>query len=114
MPESYVGLLTDATGKPAVLAASRRHGRELFVKLLQPVAVPPGKTLTLWALPKSGVPFRVGTLPGDGKVTLALPAESETLFKNVPRLAATLEPASNVPLTPSESYLLIGSCVKLW
>ncbi|OYW17025.1 MAG: hypothetical protein B7Z52_07440 [Burkholderiales bacterium 12-64-5] len=60
------------------------------------------------------MPFRVGSLPGDGKITLTLPAESETLFKNVPRLAATLESATNVPLTPSESYLLIGSCVKLW
>src|SRR5262249_30235527 len=37
LPQSYVGLLLDAGGKPALLASSRRHGNVLTVKVLQPV-----------------------------------------------------------------------------
>ena len=42
LPASYVGLLTDAAGTPTLLASSRRHGRQLTVKLLKPLAVPSG------------------------------------------------------------------------
>src|SRR5262249_23031851 len=54
LPQSYVGLLTDATGTPTVLASSRRHGSLMTVKLLQPVAIPAGSVAQLWALPRDG------------------------------------------------------------
>jgi anti-sigma-K factor RskA len=116
LPASYVGLLTDGAGKPTVLASSRRHGRQLTVKLLQPVAVPAGAVAQLWALPKDGgAPFPVGVVPGQGSARLTLPDSSEKLFFNVTRLAVSIEAApAKAGDKPSGDFLLSGHCVKLW
>jgi anti-sigma-K factor RskA len=114
LPASYVGLLTDAAGQPVLLASSRRHGRTLTVKLLQPLAVPPGRVAQLWALPKDGsAPFAVGVVPAQGSATIALPDTSERLFSNVTRLAVSLEPAAGAA-QPSSAFVISGPCVKLW
>ena len=115
LPASYVGLLTDAQGKATVLASSLRHGKQLTLKLLQPVAVPPGQVAQLWALPKDGEPFPVGVVPAQGPVTLALADTSEKLFFNVPRLAVSIEAApAKAGDRPSGEFVLSGPCVKLW
>ena len=118
LPASYVGLLTDAAGKPALLASSRRHGSQLTVKILQPVSVPAGKVAQLWALPASGAPVPVAVmppLPPKGSVTVVLPASSEKLFFNVPRLGVSIESAPAKPGdAPSGEFVLAGFCVKLW
>jgi len=118
LPASYVGLLTDAAGKPTLLASSRRHGKQLTVKLLQPVSVPAGKVAQLWALPANGAPFPVAVmppLPPKGSVTVALPDSSEKLFFNVPRLGVSIEPApAKAGDAPSGEFVLAGHCVKLW
>ena len=116
LPQSYVGLLTDAAGKPTVLASSRRHGRLLTVKLLQPIAVPAGRVAQLWALPMDGsAPFPVGVVPSSGSATIALAEPSEKLFFNVARLAVSFEPAAAKPGdAPSGEFVLSGHCVKLW
>ena len=116
LPASYVGLLTDSAGKPAVLASSRRHGRQLTVKLLQSVAIPAGLVAQLWALPKDGsAAFPVGTVPGSGSATVPLADTSEKLFFNVSRLAVSIEPApAKAGDKPSGDFVLSGPCVKLW
>lgn len=116
LPASYVGLLTDSSGKPTVLASSRRHGRQLTVKMLQPVAVPAGQVAQLWALPKDGgAPFPIGTVPSQGSGTVALADTSEKLFFSVTRLAVSFEPAPARPgARPSGDFVLAGPCVKLW
>jgi anti-sigma-K factor RskA len=115
LPESYVGLLTDQSGMPAVLAGSRRQGKELFVKILKPQAIAPGQVLQLWALPANGAPFPIGAIPAQGKATIPLADTSETLFKDVPRLGVTLESApATAGAAPSGPFLLSGHCVKLW
>jgi anti-sigma-K factor RskA len=115
LPASYVGLLSDAEGKPTVLASSRRHGRQLTVKLLQPVAVPSGSVAQLWALPKDGAAFPVGVVPGSGSATVALADTSEALFSNVSRLAVSIEAApAKTGDKPSGEFVLSGPCVKLW
>jgi anti-sigma-K factor RskA len=115
LPASYVGLLSDAQGRAAVLASSRRHGRVLTVKLLQPMAVPAGSVAQLWAHPKEGAPFPVGTVPPSGSATIALADTSERLFANVPRLAVTIEPGPAAPgSVPSGEPVASGPCVKLW
>jgi anti-sigma-K factor RskA len=118
LPHSYVGLLSDAAGKPVVLASSTRHGRVLSLKLLQPIAVPPGQVARLWALPSDGrVPFAVGVVPASGKATIALPDSAERLFAAVPRLGVRLEPADTAAAAPTAApgnFVISGPCVKLW
>jgi len=116
LPQSYVGLLSDTEGRPAVLASSLRHGRQLSVKLLQPVVVPAGRVAQLWALPRDGsAPFPVGVVPDHGSAMLALADSSEKLFFNVTRLAVSLESApAQAGAAPSAPFVLIGPCVKLW
>jgi anti-sigma-K factor RskA len=115
LPESYVGLLTDQSGMPAVLAGSKRHGKALFVKILRPQRIPPGQVLELWALPAAGVPFPIGTIPARDKATIPLAEDSETLFKDVPRLGVTIESApAAAGAAPSGPFVLSGHCVKLW
>ncbi len=116
LPASYVGLLLDPAGKPTLVASSRRHGRQLTVKLLQPLTVPSGRVAQLWALPKDGgAAFPVGVIPAQGSAQLALADESEKLFFSVSQLAVSFEktPASAGDI-PSDTYALIGHCVKVW
>jgi anti-sigma-K factor RskA len=120
LPASYVGLLSATPGgPPSVLASSRRQGRQLSVKMLQPITVPAGRVAQLWALPKDGAPFPVAVVPAGvapGKsVALALTDTSEKLFFTVPRLAISLEAAPARPGdAPSGEFVLSGPCVKLW
>lgn len=116
LPASYVGLLTDTQGKPTVLASSRRHGRQLSVKLLQPVAVPAGKVAQLWAFPQDGsAAFPVGVVPASGRSTVPLADTSERLFSKVSRLGVTFENAPARPgEAPTQPLVLSGHCVKLW
>jgi len=116
LPQSYVGLLTDSSGVPTVLASSKRHGKLMTVKLLQPVAIPAGSVAQLWALPADGsAAFPVGVVPGSGTGTVALADTSEALFFKVSRLAVSFEAAPAKPGDkPSGDFVLSGHCVKLW
>jgi anti-sigma-K factor RskA len=115
LPQSYVGLLTDAAGRPTVLASSKRHGRLMTVKLLQPVAIPAGSVAQLWALPKDGAAFPVGVVPGSGTASFALADTSEKLFYDVSRLAVSFEAApAKAGDKPTGDFVLSGHCVKLW
>ena len=93
LPQSYVGLLVSDAGQATLLASSRRHGRSITVKLLQPIDVPTGQVARLWALPRDGAPFLVGEVPAKGSATLNLPDSAEKLFFTVARLGVTIEPA---------------------
>jgi anti-sigma-K factor RskA len=117
LPPSYVGLLSDAQGKPGLLLSSRRHGRVLTAKLLQPLPPPAGQVAVLWAFPATagdGAPFRVGTLPAQGSAALPLPQPAEKLFFKVNRLGVSFEPAGALPAQPGSALVWQGPCVKLW
>jgi anti-sigma-K factor RskA len=114
LPQSYVGLLTDADNNAVLLASSTRHGRVLSLKRLRPLSLPQGRVAVLWALPTTGAPFVVGVLPtaANGKLTLA--DTSERLFSNVPRLGVSFEAAPPAPGATPSPFVLTGHCVKLW
>ena len=119
LPASYVGLMLDASGKPTLLASSKRHGRQLTVKVLQPVVVPAGQVAQLWAFPNSGEPFAVAVLPAlpaaKASVTVTMPDTSEKLFSNVGRLGVSIDAVpANPGETPRTDMVLSGHCVKLW
>jgi anti-sigma-K factor RskA len=114
LPQSYVGLLTDAQNNAVLLASSTRHGRILSVKRLRPIDVPSGRVAVLWALPRDAAPFAVGVVPPAEKATLTLADTSEKLFSNVPRLAVSFEPGVPARGATPSSFVLTGHCVKLW
>jgi len=116
LPQSYVGLLIDAAGRATVLASSKRHGKLMTVKLLQPVDIPAGSVAQLWALPADGsAAFPVGVVPGSGTGSVALADTSEKLFFKVSRLAVSIEAApAKAGDKPSGEFVLSGHCVKLW
>ena len=117
LPQSYVGLLTNAQGEPVVLASSTRHGTRMSVKFLRPVDLPAGKVLQLWAMPRDAAPFalgRFGAAKPPGKVEFELAASSEKLLSNVPRLVVTVEDAAAPPSSAPTNEILSGHCVKLW
>ena len=114
LPQSYVGLLTDAQNNAVLLASSTRYGRILSVKRLRPVEVPSGRVAVLWALPRDGAPFAVGVVPLAEKATLTLTDTSEKLFFNVPRLAVSFETGVPAPGATPSPFVLTGHCVKLW
>ncbi|MDZ7653872.1 MAG: anti-sigma factor [Burkholderiaceae bacterium] len=121
LPQSYVGLLTDAQHQPTLLVSSTRHGTLATVKFLRSVTVPAGRVIQVWALPKEGAPIPLGTVaPAQppGSSTFELPGTSEKLLSTVPKLAVSFEPA---PVTdplpagaPAPEFVLSGFCVKLW
>lgn len=114
LPQSYVGLLTDAQGNGKYLASSLRHGRTLTVKAIGPIEPPPaGSRLVLWAVPPTGAPFALGEAPLTGSLSSELPDTSEKLLSKVQKLVVTVETAAN-PSAPSGTPIYTGNCAKLW
>jgi anti-sigma-K factor RskA len=114
LPQSYVGLLTDAQNNAVLLASSTRYGRILSLKRLRPVEGQSGRVAVLWALPRDGAPFAVGVVPLGEQATLTLADTSEKLFSNVPRLAVSFETGLPPPGATPSPFVLTGHCVKLW
>jgi len=122
LPQSYVGLLTDANNVPHLLVSSTRHGTRVTVKSLRPWQVPAGKVAQVWALPRAvdggdlaPVPLGVAvpTKP-PGSTYFELSANSEQLLSNVPRLAVSFEERPATTGEAPSAYVFSGFCVKLW
>ncbi|QSI30262.1 hypothetical protein GNX71_11970 [Variovorax sp. RKNM96] len=117
LPQSYVGVLTDAQGQGRLLVSSLRHGKTLTLKVLGAAPLAPAlasdERLVLWALPADGAPFAMGTVPANGTQVSALPDTSEKLLSKVSRLVVTRERTAT-PSAPSADVVLSGSCAKLW
>ena len=113
---SYIDLLLDAADKPVLVVGSRRLGRQLTLKVLQPIEVPPGKVAQLWAVPKNGAaPFPIAVVPKAGSAQSTSPDVSEKLFANVAQIALSFEAAPAVAgASPAGAFVLRGHCVKLW
>jgi len=113
LPQSYVGLLTDAQGNGKLLVSSLRHGRTMTVKVIGPITPPAGGTLVLWAVPASGPAFALGPVPTSGSAVSMLPDTSEKLLSKVGKLVVTLE-TDAAPAAPSGPVVFSGNCAKLW
>ena len=118
LPESYVGVLSDVKGSGVLLVSSRRHGKAVNLKVLQPLVLPPGHVARLWAFSTEGkAAFAVGIVPPQkGKATLALADTAENLFFKVATLGVRIEPINASHLAPPKlgELLLQGPCGKLW
>ncbi|MEY4417331.1 MAG: hypothetical protein RIQ53_4624 [Pseudomonadota bacterium] len=120
LPESYVGVLATAEGKPGLIVSSLRHGHKVDFKLLKAVPVPAGTELHLWTLDAQGVPQRVGTLPALQNLApgtfagITLPRTANEVFTRAVELAVSAEPAGTTPAAPSQPFVYRGLCGKLW
>jgi anti-sigma-K factor RskA len=113
LPQSYVGLLTDAQGNGKLLVSSLRHGKTMTVKVIGPITPPATGRLVLWAVPASGPAFSLGAVPTSGSAVSMLPDTSEKLLAKVSKLVVTLETDAN-PARPGETVVFSGNCAKLW
>lgn len=113
LPQSYVGLLTDAQGNGKLLVSSLRHGKTMTVKVIGPITPPAAGTLVLWAVPADGPAFALGTVPITGSAVSMLPDTSEKLLSKVSKLVVTLETGAS-PASPSAVVVFSGNCAKLW
>lgn len=112
LPQSYVGLLTDAQGDGKLLVSSLRNGRTLTVKVIGPITQPAAGRLMLWAVPGDAPPFLLGPVPTSGSAVSRLPDTSEKLLSKVRKLVVTLETGGN-PAAPGPA-VFSGNCAKLW
>jgi len=113
LPQSYVGLLTDAQGDGKLLVSSLRHGRTMTVKVIGPITPPAAGRLVLWAVPTDAPPFMLGPVPTSGSAVSMLPDTSERLLSQVRQLVVTLESGER-PAAPSPVVVFSGNCAKLW
>jgi len=114
-PASYVGVLQDGQGRPALATMARRHGRALTVRLLQPVALAPDQVLTLWAWSAAQpIPLRVGSWPAQQSADLELPASAEALLGTMTHLGVSREVAGPPPAQPTAPLWAQGPCAKVW
>ncbi len=117
LPQSYVGVLTDAQGNGRLLVSSLRHGQTVTLKVIgQGDLGTPAAPLQLWALPPAdvdgGKPFLLATVPVKGSGLAMLPDTSEKLLSKVSKLAVTQINPSD-PSAPG-AVVLTGNCAKLW
>lgn len=112
LPQSYVGLLTDAKGDGKLLVSSLRHGRTMTIKVIGPIAPPAQGRLVLWAVPADAPAFVIGDVPASGSATSQLPDTSEKLLSKVRKLVVTAETAT-APAAPGPA-VFSGNCAKLW
>ena len=117
LPQSYVGVLTDAQGNGRLLVSSLRHGKTVTLKVLGAGELGSAQEpLQLWALPPSdvngGKPFLLATVPVKGSGHAILPDTSEKLLAKITKLSVN-RPNAAQSGTPGE-LLLSGNCAKLW
>lgn len=114
LPESYVGVLAAADGRAGLIVSSRRHGRVMDVKQVQPAAVTAGQALFLWVIDSDGITHAIGAVPQGRFVQVTLPQTSEHLFAKATELAVSIEPAGVAPAAPTQPFAYRGLCGRLW
>lgn len=114
LPESYVGVLGLADGRPGLIVSSLRQGRTVDIKRVATVPVPAGQVLYLWAIDAAGQATPVAPLPPGPFVHLQLGAPAETVFARAVELAVSLEGEGSSPSAPAGSFVYRGLCGKLW
>lgn len=113
LPQSYVGLLTDAAGNGKVLVSSLRHGKTMSIKVIGPFTPPATGRLVLWAVPANAPAMPIGIVPVTALAISVLPNTSEKPLSKVSKLVVTAK-TDAAPANPSGNVFFRGNCAKLW
>jgi anti-sigma-K factor RskA len=114
LPQSYVGVLANAQGKPGVIVSSLRHGRVVEIKQIAPVVLAAGRELHLWRIDKDGHATALGAVANEKWARMTLKEEAEKVFFPAVELAVSSELQGSQPQTPALPYVYRGLCGKLW
>jgi anti-sigma-K factor RskA len=110
--QPIVAVLAGPDAKPALIATMLRGERTLTVKVVGAAAVPAGKSLELWMLPKDLPPKSLGVIPDSGVGRVALSAPPDVVLANVPALAVSLEVAGGSPTGAPQGPVLYTGAVE--
>lgn len=114
LPQSYVGVLANAQGKPGLIVSSLRQGRTVEFKQIAPVVLAAGHELHLWRIEKDGKATSLGPIPNEKWARIALSAPAETVFFSAVELAVSTERQGSHPQHPELPFVYRGLCGKLW
>lgn len=114
VPASYVAVLSDAQGQPALVVSAARHANVLELKALRPGEAPPGTRYALWAHTEGGRAFLLGRIDLQARDRIVMTGSAEQTLSKVATLSITAEPAQVEPLRPTQVALWAGPCVKVW
>jgi len=114
LPDSYVGVLAIADGKPGLIVSSLRHGRAIEIKQVAAVALTDAQEFHLWRIDKEGQVTSIGPIPNAKFARVSLPEPAEKLFFTAVELAVSIEAKGSKPVNPSQPFAYRGLCGKLW
>ncbi|MCW3478712.1 anti-sigma factor [Neisseriaceae bacterium JH1-16] len=102
-----VAVLNDSNGAVGMVVSRDAARRTLAVTLLQPVDLPAGKVLELWALRRDGTPRSLGLLQGKApRVSVTRP------LSDAVQLAVSIEPEGGSPEDkPTGPVVYTGSLI---
>jgi anti-sigma-K factor RskA len=115
VPASYMAVLSDAQGRPALLASAARHAKRMDLKVLRPTPPEPGTQWVLWGHTAQGERVSLGRIDLATRSRIELAGTAEQTLSKLATLTVTAEPESSTPpATPTRVALLQGPCVKVW
>jgi len=97
-----------------VLASSKRHGRLMTVKLLQPVDIPAARGAIVGLAKDGGAAFPVGVVPAAARHGSAGGYLGGAVLQRVAARGEHRSGARQAGDKPSGDFVLSGHCVKLW
>ncbi len=107
----YVAVLADDKSAASMLVTFDPKNQKMTLKRVSGFQEQTGKSLQLWALPKTGGPKSLGVLGSDAVIKLTATGND---VKEVPLLAISLEPKGGVPegSGPSGPVLFKGALLQ--
>ena len=115
LPASYVAVLSDAEGRPTLVASAARHARRMELKVLRPIPAAPGTQWVLRGRTAGGETVLLGRIDLQARSRIALAGTAEEQLSRLASLSVNAEPdGASAPAAPTRVALLQGPCVKVW
>ncbi len=112
-PQTYIAVLADESASPMIIVSGKEVSHFITVKIAVAQAIPPGRSLQLWALPTQGTPRPLGLLPSAGIVQLPVHPGVRDALASVQQIAVSVEPEGGSSTgSPTGPVLYRGAVVQ--